>query len=411
MVATIFSGMQTTFNDTPTPAANKIITVKQWAEALEPRKTPFLTKIGFGDAKDQRPWYWGQSQSVPLETTLAEAVSIGETAIDLATGAGKYCPKGTVLEIIDFLAGSTTILDQSTREIAIVTDTDATDTVTVLKGQGGTSDVVHSSGAKVFIIGSAEIEGETTRDVAAVSRGFQFYNYFQRFSTGGIKADIAAQNMPTWEHPSGNPMMADLKAVTETEKVKLEKALWRGGRQAGSTTVPALMGGIDQFITTNVTNLAQAKITPNLIESELRDLVATVDGGAEGLVFLSSYKTASILDKVMNPIRQATATDDTLKLFTKVYEFRFGRFEVMPSHWCSDGVIYGIRWENLKVHPFKGADWHLSRKNGKDHGVDHDQVFLSGDFTFIVSKEASMLKLHSFNEDESVYQGYQTFNA
>ncbi len=407
MAMTMFNGTQTTFNDNPTPAANKIVTVKQWAEALEPRATPLLSKIGFGDALDQRPWYWGQSQRMGFETTIAEVASAGEADIDVASGQGELFTKGTVVEIIDFLAGSTTVLDQSTREVCIVTAV-SNDTVSMTRGQGGTADVEHASGAKIFVIGSAEKEAETTRTLTSVSRGFQFYNYFQR-ANAGVAADLAAQNMPTWEHPNGNPLMADLSEVTKAEKVKLEMGVWRGGRQAGSTTSPALMGGMDTFITTNVTNLAQAKLTFNLLESELRDLVKTVDGGADGLTFLMSYNTASLFDRTINVIRQATATDTTMSLMLDKVKFRFGTFDIMTSHWCRDGIIYGVRLNQMKVHPFKGLDWHLSKKEGKMHGVDHDQIWISGDFTFVLQKEASMFKLHSFLEDETQYEGYQVF--
>lgn len=410
MVATFINQGQNTFNTGSggsTPAANKIVTVKTWAEALEPRRTPLLTKIGFGEALDQRPWYWGQSQRTALETTAAEAVSIGETAIDLASGAGVLCPKGTVLEFVDFIAGSSTILDQSTREIMIV-DSVATDTVTVLKGQGGTSDAAHASGCKVFIIGSSEIENGT-HSLSALSRGFQFYNYFQRFNAG-VSADKAVQAMPTWEHPT-NVMLADFKEATATEKVKLEMAVWRGGRQAGSTTVPALMGGIDQYLTTNVTNLAQARLTFRLLEAELRDLARTVDGGPDGLTLLMSYNTAAIFDMAIDSIRMASASDRKVTLTMDKVEFRFGTFDIMVSHWCRDGVIYGVRPDKMKVHPFKTLDWHISKKEGAVHGVDKDEMYISGDFTFVLTNEAAQFKLHTFNEDLTAYDGYQTFAA
>lgn len=408
MPVTYLNQGQNTFNTGSggsTPSANKIVTVKTWAEALEPRRTPLLTKIGFGDPLDQRPWYWGQSQRTAKETTLGEAVSIAETEIDLASGAGVLCQVGSVLEVVDFIAGSTTILDQSTREIMIVTDI-STDTVTVLKAQGGTTDQAHASGAKVFIIGSAEIENGT-HSLSAISRGFQFYNYFQRFQ-GGVSADKAVQNMPTWEHPT-NVMLSDFKDVTADKKLELEMAVWRGGRQAGSTTVPALMGGMDTFITTNVTNLAQAKITFRLLEAELRDLARNTDGGPEGLTLLMSYNTAAIFDLAIDSIRQATASDNKITLALEKVAFRFGTFDIMVSHWCRDGVIYGVRPEKMKVHPFKGLDWHIGKKEGAVHGVDKDEMYISGDFTLVLQNEAAMFKIHTFNEDLTAYEGYNAF--
>jgi hypothetical protein len=262
----------------------------------------------------------------------------------------------------------------------------------------------------MYIVGSAEKEYETTRELDLVTRGSQFYNYFQRFNAG-VGADIAAQNLNTWEFGTSNPLTHDLEEIRKDQHLLLERSIWRGGRAAGSTSTPALMGGMDTFITTNVTNLSNAKITPNLLETEIRDLVKTVDGGAEGLTFLMSYDTAAILDRVINPIRQATAQDTKLKLYVDSIAFRFGTFEIMTSHNCRNGVIYAVRPSKMKVLPFKGADWHLSKKEGKMHGVDHDQVWLSGDFTLLLEQEHSMFKLYGFNQDETVYEGYQTWTA
>lgn len=391
-----------------TPDANKIIDVSQWAMALEPRKTPLLTMIGMGDALDQRPTYWGQSQRVAIDTTIAEDLDTSETAIDLATGAGVLTQKWSVIEIVDFISGSTTVLDQSTREVVIRTDDAATDTITVVRGQSGTSAVAHTNGAKAFIIGTAEPENNA-HSLSPISRGFQFYNYFQRFE-GGVSADKAAQAMPTWEHPD-NPMLADFREEQLRLKVLLEMAIWRGGRQAGdvATPLPATMGGLDVFITTNVLNMAQAKLTPRVLESELRDLAKNTDGGPEGLMLLMSYNTAAIWDMLIDPIRMATASDTSVTMYTENVKFRFGSFQIGVSHNCRDGVIYGIRKENLKVHPFKTLNWHTAKKDGAVHGVDRDEMYISGDFTLRVLKEKSMFKMHSFLEDLTQYEGFATW--
>jgi hypothetical protein len=406
--ATLYRGLQSTFADSPSPAANLKVTVARWAKATDPRVSPLLDKIGFGASINERPVYFGQSRRHALQTTAAEALAQGETDLDVAAGLGKIFKKGSTFEIIDFIAGSTTIEDEATKEICFVTSV-ATDTLTITRGESGTSDVAHASGANIYLLAPVEKENETTRELDAVSRGYQFYNYFQRLH-GGVGADIAAQHQANWEY-DGNPMTFDMAEVRKKLHVLLERQIWRGGRSAGSSSEGATFGGLDTFITTNVTNLANAKITPNLLEAEIRDLVKTVDGGGEGLTFLMSFDTAAILDRVINPIRQATASDTKLKLYVDAIQFRFGTFDIVTSHNCRNGVIYAVHTDQLKVHPFEGADWHLTKKDGKLHGVDHDQVWVSGDFTFILQQEQTMFKLYGFNQNESVYQGYQTFNS
>src|SRR5690606_6705749 len=141
------------------------------------------------------------------------------TSITVATGEGVLFHKWHVLEIIDYQTGSNTALDESTKEIVLVTADPNGDTLTVARGQGGTTAQAHSQGAKVFIIGSAEPE-LSEHTIGAVARGDQQCNYCQRFFDG-VKADKAARNMPTWEHRT-DPMLADLKEKQLELKLQLE---------------------------------------------------------------------------------------------------------------------------------------------------------------------------------------------
>jgi len=404
-VVTLRQGLNTfptTVTGGATPDANKIVDVSDWAMALEPRKTPLLTLFGIGDPVNQRPFPWGQSQRVAIETNISGGIDNATTSIALATGAGKLCQKWTVGEIVDYLGSQPTVLDQTTREIVIVTADPAADTLTVLRGQSGTTAVAHSDGAKFFIIGTAEPEN-ADHSISPISRGFQYYNYCQRFQ-GGVKADKAAQNMPTWESKT-NPMLADFEEEQKRLKLLLEMAILHGGRQAGdaTATTPATMGGIDTFITTNVTNMSQAKLTPRLLEASLRDLAKKTDGGPEGLMLLMGYDTAAIFDMLIDPIRMATASDTSLTMRVDTIKTRFGDFKIQTSQNVRSGVIYGIRPENFKVRPFQGLNWHVSKKEGSVHAVDRDEIYLSGDFTLQVRKEASMFKLYAFNEDLTQY--------
>jgi len=387
-----------------TPPDNLIIDVSKWAEALEPRKTPLLTKIGIGEPVNLRPHRWGQSRRMAMESTLAANINNAATSITVATSEGVLFHKWHVLEIIDYQPGSNTALDESTKEIVLVTADPNGDTLTVARGQGGTTAQAHSQGAKVFIIGSAEPE-LSEHTIGAVARGDQQFNYFQRFFDG-VKADKAARNMPTWEHRT-DPMLADLKEKQLELKLQLELAIWRGGRQQGDANpagaTPAMMGGIDTFIVTNVTNMAGAKLTPRVLEAELRDLAKSVDGGPEGLTLLMSYDTAAIFDSMLDPIRVAQAGETELTMHVEKVRYRFGTFDIMVSHNCRNGVIYGVRLENMKVRPFKGLNWHMTRKLGEQHGRDYDEIFISGDFTLEVVREAEMFKLHGFAEDIAQY--------
>lgn len=398
-VTTLRSGLNTfptSVTGGTTPDANRIIDVSDWAMALEPRRTPLLSRITKSDAVSQRPFYWGQSKRVAVETTLSGAHNNSTTTLNVASGTGVILQKYMILEIINFASGSTTVLDPTRREIVWVSAEPVADAATIVRAQSGTSGIAHDAAAKVIVIGTAEPELQT-HTIGPVTRGFQFYNYVQRFEEG-VKADKAAQNMPTWEHKN-NPMISDFEELQLKQKYLVEMAVWRGGRQAGdpSTPLPATMGGIDTFLTTNVYNLAAARITPRILETGLRDLAKNTEGGPEGIELFMSYNTAAIFDALIDPIRMATATDTTLSLTVDSVKFRFGTFRITVSHNCFDNVIYGLRVANLAVRPFRGLNWHVSQKQGEMHGSDTDEKYISADLTFQLEKEASMFKFYNFD--------------
>jgi hypothetical protein len=369
--------------------------------ALEPRVTPLLSDIGIGPAIEQRPFYWGQSKKVAVSTALQGALTNNGTTLTVTAGTGVILQKYMVLEILNYVPG-TTLTDPTRREIVHITAEPSGDTATIARGQSGTTGIVNDDLALVTVIGTAEPENQN-HTIGPVTRGSQQFNYVQRFQEG-VSADIAARNMPTWEFRT-DVLVKDFELAQKKQKFLLEMALWRGGRQAGDPTTPlgATMGGLDTFITTNVYNLASAKLTPRLLEASLRDIAKNTEQGPEGIRLLMSYNTAAIFDALLDPIRMATASDTNATLYTENVRFRFGSFAIGVSHNAPDGVIYGIRPEYMSVRPFKGLNWHVSTIMGKDHGTDHDQMFVSGDFTFVLEREASMFKIYGFSQDLNNY--------
>src|SRR5690349_17359360 len=135
------------------PAANKKIFVASWAMRLEPYETPLLSTIGIGKAFSQDIVYFGQSYKLPNTSALAEADDGSETALDVTSGHGLRFQVYDVIAVIDYVSGSTRT-NESTKELMWVTAI-STDTLTVVRAQGGTSAVTHASGALIQIIGTA----------------------------------------------------------------------------------------------------------------------------------------------------------------------------------------------------------------------------------------------------------------
>ena len=388
------------------PDANKIIEVADWIDRLAPYDTPLLTSVGYGKAIDQDVYYWGQSYQTPLEGVLGEDLDNVETGVDVATGTGERFWPWCVIAVTDYDVNG--YLDHSTTEIMVVSSI-SNDTLTVARGEGGTSAVTHTgtgaNPAHVDIIGTA-LPQNTDFELSPITRGDQAYNYFERLY-GMVQADQAARNQPTYENPT-DVLLADAEETGKQLKILLEKAMYRGGRQRGviGTPTATLMGGLDTFITSNVTDVGGANLSVYSLESELRDQWKTVGADNIATKFLMGPDTAAIFDTTLNPYREADMSDTSANFVFDKIRFRWGTYDLMVSRHCPEGLIYGIRPEYISVHPFKGCNWQIMDVPTEG---PYQKRAVWGDFSLCVKGEATMFKLHGFNSNFDSYPRNEYF--
>lgn len=398
------------------PSDNVIRSIASWADALEPRRTPILTRCGKGKAVDQVKVEWGQSYHTPVNGTLGAAVSThNATTITLDTGQGKFIQPWMVLELINYADAGKTRLNYANRE-EVVVESISTDTLTVKRANGGNgaADSTHDNGAYWAVCGVA-MPYNTDFAMSPFTRGDLLFNYPQRFY-GMVGADVAARNTPTYE-TAGDQMLKDLEETTMLQKWYLERTIVSGNRQEGdaaSTTTggtastPYKMGGIDYFITNHsgrVNNLLGRTLSAYDLEDVLRDMYKEIDdGGAKTLVM--GVDTAAIFDTLLNPIRQATVTDTSVNLVVDTLKFRWGTLEIMPTQHMPEGSILFVDFKDIKVHPYKGVAW-STRSVATDGPYDRMAIF--GDYTLTVDRPQRMGKIHNFSTDLNNYPRKEFF--
>ncbi len=390
------------------PAANVIVNVASWADALEPRRTPVLSKCGTGPAVDAIKVEWGQSYHTPVSGTIPGALTNVATSVTLAAGNGKFVQKWHVIEIIDYVAG-TTRLDYTTREeIGVSTLPDGTDTITVTRGNGSGTGVAHAAGAYWAVCGVA-MPYNTDFELSPFVRGDRLFNHPQRFY-GMVGADVAARNTPTYE-TKGDQMLKDLKEQTMLQKWYLERALVSGTRLTGdaaTAAIPHKFGGIDYFITNHsgrVNNLGGRTLSAYDLEDVVRAMFKDIDDGGTKTLLMGP-DTASIFDSLLNPLRQATMSDSKMNLVTDSIKFRFGTLEIVPTQHMPEGIILFVDFKDIKVHPYKGCSW--STKTIATAGP-YDKMAIWGDYTVTVDRVSRMGKVWNFDTNLANYPRREFF--
>jgi hypothetical protein len=372
-------------------------------DALDARPTPFMNSIGKGAAVDTRKIEWANRARMPLSVTLGEAMDASETAWDLSSGHGDRLQKGDVLWIPVDASGNA-------EEIVIVSDdADGTDTRDVVRAMGGTTGVAHDTGTIAQIIGIAMPEN-SDHPLAQYIFGDLFYNYPQRFA-GKIQLDGRAIVHPTVEDPNGNVYERRLMEVAADEKVKLERALIMGQRQAGAATsttpgaASSMMSGLRHYTTLsgNTYDLGGGLVTMADVEEALYDRWNEV-GDNLGDTIIASMLTVMMFDSQLNNRREFTAKDTSVDTRVLNWTNRLGTFKILPSKWVPDGEIIGYNANFCKYHNFEGLDWHFSRKEmGVDTNGDYVIGSISGDFTFTCEGVETLFRLYNASTDRDAY--------
>jgi hypothetical protein len=369
---------------------------------LAPMDTPVLKMIKKGKAYNQPKIEWITSADVQHTSNFAEAVSIGETAIDVTTGHGVRFKPYDVIAAYDLDAAGNP--DFATREIMHVTAV-TTDTLTVIKAQGGTSDQAFDSGAFVEILASAVPEGE---DFVVSPQAFgTFYNNYFQLIQEGHRITEEGNVTRNYEFDSGNHIARLMKNAAMEAKRKLEKSLIQGGKQqgtnaAGSAQRASMMGGINDFIVEggHVTNLLGNPIDMTDIEAEGAALWETV-GDEAAKKLLMNMSTARMFDGNFDRYRtDGGLKDKSISMIFNSFETRFGTFEVVPTRWVPEGIILGVNIDHLSVHPYEGMDW-----TEKEHSTDGAYLWRSiyGKFTLKCLAPETMFKLYNFSTDLANY--------
>ncbi len=323
------TGTRTTYTDT-TPQKRSIadmIGMIDWTEA------PLLKLLGLnGESKfrllnfPRTKVEWLEDTMAPRSGTVNEALDSSETGVDVATGQGDYLKAGDVI-----------LVDSELMYVSSV----ATDTATVVRGFAGTTAASHSDQAAWKLATVARLEGAdfTTGYTTSVTNP---YNYTQIFSEA-VKVTGSEQNDEKYGISDTmayhiSKLMGDGGKAGKLP-ILLQQAAYYGKRAAGSSTTARAMGGIEQYVTTNVTNLSSAALTRKSIEDLMQ--LCYLAGGAPNTLVCNAW----LRRKISSFYEGSISTDRSeerggSKITTIVTDF--GDIEVMFDRWCPTDRMYLI---------------------------------------------------------------------
>ena len=283
---------------------------------------------------DNRVFYWLEEDMPVPRSTVGTALATTVTSLVLATGGGASFAAGDAVRVND--------------EVLFVSAV-STDTLTVSRGDAGTSDpgVNHAVGAEVVGLGTVLAEG-SIGDQQFRGRD-KYSNYTQIFSSK-IQITRTEQGVPKYGIPS--ELARQVRATMLSEGINQEQAFLYGVKYDDGAAIRAT-GGLANFITTNV----QAGTTYFLTIGEVEDKQQiSYDAGGMFHQLVSRPVNFAALNNSAGSERIQTVTigDDVRgRRRAQTVLTEFGEVELVRNRHCQANDAFGINREDIIERVFQ----------------------------------------------------------
>lgn len=263
--------------------------------------------------------------------------------------------------------------------------------ITVTRGYGATAAAAHT--AKSLIrLGTARPENSDPLD-GVTSNATKLYNYQQLFERNVEMSNDEYDQLTT----AGNMLSHQLKMRMVEIMQELSASLWYGVRAAvvvsGKTVYS--MGGINQFLTTNVTNAAGA-LTVALIDARIKEIVDA--GGNPDCIVLSTTQKMKLdaLDTAKQLLSKSEHTGGGLVTTQYQCGVMDGTLQVIVDHTLNPDELYVLDTSKIKIGYKVGKNGHRGFKQEDVTPIGRDGVkfAIRGKYSVRVDFEKGLAKLY-----------------
>lgn len=373
--------------------------VVDWVENLAPQDTPILNKVKKGKELNQAKIEWGSGANLSHTANLEGGINSAVTSIAVESGQGVRFQKYQLIALYELDSNSQP--DFTTKELMWVTAI-ATDTLTVVRAVGGSTARSFTDGAKIEILPTAIPEGFDFTKSPTVFGDF-YSNYFQLIEVGHNITE-EANVTPNFEFDATNHIARLMRDAGRRAKLLLEKAIIQGGPQEGTNASgaerPSLMAGFPYYIpSANKVNVSGEKISMYDIEEIAAQLWDSV-GESAAKTLVMSLRTARYFDAQLDGFRQAGMNETKITPMFKEFGTRMGNYQIMHTRWVPEGVIFGVNFDNLTLHPYQGMNW-----TEKEHSTDGAYMWRSiyAKYSMVVRSPETMFQIYNFDTDLDNY--------
>lgn len=331
---------------------------------LNPLQTPLLSALGFAEPVTNTTHEWFEDHMIADKTTVTTAADASATTLSVADGA-VFVPN-TVAKVGE--------------ELVLVTAVAGND-VTVTRGYAGTTAGAIAKDAKIEFQFVEGVEGADARKARykareAVTNITQIFD--ETISISGTAAAVS-------EHGIEDLYEYEKQKKQEELASRVEKAAFNGIKYNSPDGKVRQMGGIRQFIKTNVIDGGGNAVTLDKLTDAFQAIFEAggfKSGGNYKIVVGAKQKRAISkidVDKV-NIARQDNGRGQVVDHFLS----DFGAAEIVLNNNIESDEIFIVDYDRIKIKPLKGRDFTHQYLGVKGDYVEGQIV---GEYTLQVKQE------------------------
>lgn len=358
-------------------AENKRV-ITDYIALLDPSDAPFIEAIGGLDGAASKFRFTNQGTLVEwIEDTLAPLTgtfALSATVNSVTSATALTVADANMVQPGHILLSGTELLWVSAN---------SSGTLTVTRSLGDSTMVTLATNATFSIVGMARLEGADSDPIGYTDLSTNS-NYTQIFHKE-IKQTGTAPYQDRWGM-TDQMQYESAKSIPEMMRL-IERTLQYGKRAAGSTTTPRMMGGYQEFITTNKAsgaNMSVSSLIPGIIEDAV-ELIYNAGGAGDFLAIVNpatyqkiknAYDSSSYVRYAPEQNRFGTLVD---RIVTP-----FGDVSFVIDRWQLSNLIPILKLDNvgmLTLRPWQVEDL---AKTG-----DAEKKQLVGEYTFCLKLEKS----------------------
>ncbi len=342
---------------------------------VSPYETPLLDHLGDPARSAQSTYHEWLEDALHPNT---DGINDGSW-VDAAADTSFVVDNAAYFQVGDLVQGA------GSSEVMLVTAVDtATETLTVVRGYGGTTAADLTDDQVLTILGNAALEGAdapTARFTNRVRKG----NYSQIF-TSSVRvsgSDLAVRKLSLADELDYQKQERLREMLRDLENTVLNGVAAAANPQ-GSASVRRTMNGIIPSLTSNITDASAAALTEATLNSALRSIWSNASASIDTIVVNGFQKRK--INNFITSSQSYAADDTTYRNLVSIYESDFGVCRVILSRTVPADTVLLLDSSRIDVLPLAGRSFHYKPLAASG---DYEAGEIIGEYTLELRNESA----------------------